>query len=337
VDSAGDVSTEQTNQGFDTVITGIQLTGPLAANIEALTLTGGGNLSATGNALDNVIAGNDGANTIRGGAGNDRLGGGSGNDTLYGEAGNDVLAGGDGNDALDGGAGNDTLIGGDGNDRFVGGDGDDVMEGGAGANTFIGNLGYDRATYANSDSAVTVDLTNSANNSGGAQGDWFSSVENVTGSAHDDTLRGSQTGNVLDGGAGNDRLFGFAGNDNIYGGSGADWLEGGAGKDVLAGGGDNDVFYLASIADAGDTIADFHPGADKIALSASGFGLASLADLSFISGVGVAPGTGQSTLIYNTSSGQLFWDADGNGTQKAQLLVTLTDAPPLTQDDIVLT
>jgi Ca2+-binding RTX toxin-like protein len=336
VDAAGDVTTENADQGFDTIITGIQLTGALAANIEALTLTGSGNLSATGNDLDNVITGNDGANTLYGGAGNDRLDGGLGNDTLYGGDGNDTLIGGAGNDTLDGGAGNDILIGGDGNDRLVGGDGDDVMDGGAGADTFIGNLGYDTVTYASSDTSVTADLTSSANNAGGAYGDLFSSVENLTGSAFDDTLVGGASGNVLDGGAGNDRLYGLAGNDTMYGGSGADWLEGGAGKDILTGGEGHDVFYLASIADAGDTITDFHPGEDKIALSASGFGLASLADLAFVSGAGAAAGTGQSTLIYNTNSGQLFWDADGNGTQKAQLLVTLTDAPQLTQNDIVL-
>jgi Ca2+-binding RTX toxin-like protein len=336
VDAAGDVTTENADQGFDTIITGIQLTGALAANIEALTLTGSGNLSATGNDLDNVITGNDGANTLYGGAGNDRLDGGLGNDTLYGGDGNDTLIGGAGNDTLDGGAGNDILIGGDGNDRLVGGDGDDVMDGGAGADTFIGNLGYDTVTYASSDTSVTADLTSSANNAGGAYGDLFSSVENLTGSAFDDTLVGGASGNVLDGGAGNDRLYGRAGNDTMYGGSGADWLEGGAGKDILTGGEGHDVFYLASIADAGDTITDFHPGEDKIALSASGFGLASLADLAFVSGAGAAAGTGQSTLIYNTNSGQLFWDADGNGTQKAQLLVTLTDAPQLTQNDIVL-
>jgi serralysin len=126
------------------------------------------------------------------------------------------------------------------------------------------------------------------------------------------------------------------GNDTIYGGSGADWLEGGAGKDVLTGGEGNDTFYFASITDAGDTITDFHPGEDKIALSGAGFGISSLNDIAFVSGKGVSAATLKATLIYNTSSGQLLWDADGSGAQKAQLLATLTDAPHLSHSDFVV-
>jgi len=39
-------------------------------------------------------------------------------------------------------------------------------------------------------------------------------------------------------------------------------------------------------------------------------------------------------VIYNTSSGQLWFDADGNGSGAAQLIATLQGAPALTASDI---
>jgi len=53
--------------------------------------TGKGNVSITGNALDNIITGNVGKNTIRGGEGNDTISGGAGSDKLYGGTGSDVF------------------------------------------------------------------------------------------------------------------------------------------------------------------------------------------------------------------------------------------------------
>jgi len=57
-------------------------------------LQGAGNLSGTGNALDNKLFGNAGDNTLNGGAGADRLTGGAGNDTFVftaGQAGGDIV------------------------------------------------------------------------------------------------------------------------------------------------------------------------------------------------------------------------------------------------------
>ena len=39
-------------------------------------------------------------------------------------------------------------------------------------------------------------------------------------------------------------------------------------------------------------------------------------------------------LIYNTSTGQLYYDADGAGGADAQLVATLQGAPTVTANDI---
>jgi Ca2+-binding RTX toxin-like protein len=105
VDAAGDVVTEAAGQGTDTVQSAVSYS--LGANVENLTLTGTGNVNATGNTLANTLTGNTGNNTLNGGAGDDTLTGGAGNDTLIGGAGNDLFAymSGHGSDAMNGGTG----------------------------------------------------------------------------------------------------------------------------------------------------------------------------------------------------------------------------------------
>ncbi|MBV5311048.1 calcium-binding protein, partial [Chromatium okenii] len=107
VDSDKDTGTEKANEGTDTVNSSI--TYILGTTIENLMLTGATAINGTGNALNNVLTGNDNVNTLSGLAGNDLLIGGKGNDTLNGDAGNDTLIGGSGKDSLTGGAGQDVF------------------------------------------------------------------------------------------------------------------------------------------------------------------------------------------------------------------------------------
>ena len=152
----------------------------------------------TGSAHNDALVGtNSGDNVLRGGDGNDTLDGGGGNDTLRGGGGQDTLRGGGGQDTLRGGGGNDTLHGGTRNDTIDGGAGDDT------------------ASHAQSRTAVVVSLVAGTGDSGDAYGDTLTSIENLTGSAHGDTLIGNSGDNVLRGGDGDDRLYGGPSDDTL--------------------------------------------------------------------------------------------------------------------------
>jgi Ca2+-binding RTX toxin-like protein len=177
VAAAGDVTTENSGEGADTVRSYINWT--LADNVERLELQGSGNLNGTGNTLANTLVGNSGNNLLSGGAGNDYMVGGAGNDTFIVAAAGDstieAAAGGtdtvrsyvnwtlganverielqgSGNlngtgntlaNTLVGNSGNNVLNGGDGNDYISGGAGSDTLSGGAGNDTLIGGAGSD--------------------------------------------------------------------------------------------------------------------------------------------------------------------------------------------------
>ncbi|MEX0277107.1 MAG: Hint domain-containing protein, partial [Ruegeria sp.] len=83
------------------------------------------------------------------------------------------------------------------------------------ADTYDGGAGIDEVDYSGSTEAVNVDLGAGTGTGGSADGDSYTDIENVTGSAHDDVLTGSGDANVLDGGAGDDTLSGGAG-DDVY-------------------------------------------------------------------------------------------------------------------------
>jgi len=137
----------------------------------------------------------------------------------------------EGNDVIMGTPAADTIHGGGGNDIICGAGGDDILIGGPGNDTLIGGGGSDTASYSDAPAGVTVNLGSAPQNTGGAGTDTLMSIENLEGSAHDDTLTGNAAANRLIGGAGNDRLNGGGGNDTLFGGPGNDRLNGGPGRD----------------------------------------------------------------------------------------------------------
>ncbi len=92
IDNAGDVITENSNEGDDFVRSTVSWT--LGSNLERLAVDGTDNLTVTGNSLNNGLWGNLGNNTLTGS---------TGDDYLYGDEGNDVYVynPGDGQDSID--------------------------------------------------------------------------------------------------------------------------------------------------------------------------------------------------------------------------------------------
>jgi len=189
-------------------------------------LFGGDSIEVNGGEDDDELDGDDGDDDIGGGAGDDDIGGGAGDDHVHGDDGDDALHGDGGDDDVSGGAGDDDLCGDEGDDDIDGGSGDDTADyseetGGAGV-------------HANLMKLMAVDTWGTH--------DRFKSIENLSGSANDDTLIGDNKGNVCEGNDGGDHLKGMGGNDSLDGGAGDDTLSGGNGKDDISGAdGDDDL------------------------------------------------------------------------------------------------
>jgi Ca2+-binding RTX toxin-like protein len=121
----------------------------------------------------------------------------------------------------------DTLTGGLPVDWILPGGGDDVINGGDGVD------GVDYETYANGVHVdLSVDGVAQVVDPVTGQTNKLTSIENLLGSAHDDTISGSAVANWLLGGAGADQISGGDGDDTLTGGAGDDSLNGGAGQDV---------------------------------------------------------------------------------------------------------
>ena len=287
VDNAGDKVLENANEGIDTVKSAISYA--LAANVENLVLTGAGSIDGTGNALKNVIVGNDGANTLDGGTGADIMIGGKGNDIfIVDNAGDKVVetlsfqAGG-GHDwvkssvsfslaglinvedlSLTGtadlhatGNARDNHIDGNSGDNLIdGGKGGDIMEGNLGNDTYIVdslNDFVDENPMEGTDTIIsTVALTQSRAN---VENYIFKTAAavNFVGNALDNDIYGGSGKDHIKGGGGHDYINGNGGNDWLEGGALNDLIDGGSGADKMEGHADNDTYYVNN---AGDKVVE---------------------------------------------------------------------------------
>ena len=212
----------------------------------------------------------------------------------------------------------------------------DTMTGDQGDNVFTGGDGVDTVSYLNvkaGEGGVAANLSiRVAQNSLASGFDTFVRVENLIGSVNDDTLTGNDFANALDGDAGDDILDGDAGDDILAGGAGADHLTGGTGEDAFVF--DSDL-GSANI----DQITDFTVMNDTILLDNAVFAV--LADGGLARSAFVANRAGAATndlqrVIYETDSGKLSFDADGNGDGAAVQFATLTAGLNLSSTDFLV-
>ena len=295
----------------------------------------------TGSKYNDQLTGNAGNNVLDGWGGIDTLAGGAGNDTYVVNTIDDVvtelasegtdlikasisysLVDTDGTGANNGGNVENlqltgtAAINGTGNalnNILYANNAGNILDGGAGIDT----VSYQYGIASGSTTGVKVDLgITITQNTLGSGIDRLWNIENLTGSNYDDTLIGNAGNNTLNGGSGADYLNGGKASDVLIGGLGNDTLTGGDGIDYF-------VFNTALNATTNkDTITDFNITDDTIRLEngiMTGLGLTAgaLAAGAFHSGIINTATQVDDRIIYNTSTGGLFYDADGTGASAA--------------------
>ncbi len=283
-----DIAVELNEPGVDTVKTNMQGY-ELGDNIENLILIGNA-VSGYGNTLNNELYGNDANNFLLGDEGDDLLQGGKGADTLFGQDGNDTY--------------------------YVDNISDKVWEYYMGDAPGGGHIPVDFSGYDVVYSSVSFVLEHFVEELRLVG----TGIINGTGNVEDNTLVGNSRNNTLSGGEGADILIGKGGNDVLIGGTGADTF-------VF----DAELNKINNI----DTINDFTTSGageiDGIELSQSIFSSLSKGILSadnFFKADGAIAGNDvDDYVIYNTTTGALYYDADGKGGDAAVQFAILKNKP----------
>jgi Ca2+-binding RTX toxin-like protein len=138
-------------------------------------------------------------------------------------------------------------------------------------------------------------------------------------------IKGSSSKDLLYSGGGNDTLDGAAGDDVLYSGAGRDVLKGGRGKDV---------FVFDTKSSGVDTILDFKATDDTIWLPKDVFGTIGKGKLhrdAFFEGR-MAHDTAD-RIIYDKSSGSLYFDPDGVGGLEQIKIAILSHKPQISAAD----
>jgi Ca2+-binding RTX toxin-like protein len=339
VDHAADATIESASAGTDNVQASIAHT--LRVNVENLVLTGSGNINGTGNTLANTITGNSGSNILNGLTGADSMTGLAGNDTYYVDSAADttIEAAGAGIDIVRSsvnhtlGANIEKLYllagaqNGSGNtlSNFIYGNTlGNTLNGFAGADRLSGLQGNDTYIVDSAGDLVFETIAGAAGGTDTVQSSvnhtLATNVENLTLTAGTNI---NGTGNTLA--------------NVIVGGSGNNFIDGKLGNDTLTGGLGNDQFLFSTTLGASniDTITDFSVPNDTIRLDDAVF--TGLTAGNYITAaqftIGAAAADADDRIIYNSTTGALFFDADGNGAGAAKQFATLSAGLALTTTD----
>jgi Ca2+-binding RTX toxin-like protein len=157
----------------------------------------------------------------------------------------------------------------------------------------------------------------------------------VTGTAAADTLGGSDIADKMIGLNGADKMNGFAGNDRLEGGAGVDFLTGGPGSDTF-------VFNTTpNAATNRDLIIDYLHGVDHLQLENALFtklgaqaGIHALTPAYFH--LGATAADANDYLVYNQTTGILYYDANGNVAGGAIPIAAFSNHTVLSAGDFVV-
>jgi serralysin len=354
VDGFGDVVTEAAGQGRDVVYASASHRLAAGSSVEVLSTISLGDTTAinlTGNEIANVIYGNAGANTLIGGGGADYMVGFGGDDDYYVDTAGDYVVenAGQGRDVVYAGTsyaltagsslevlstnalGETTAI------NLTGNEIGNVLIGNAGANVLIGGGGADYMVGLGGDDTYYVD------NAGDVASEDDNQGRDVVYASSHYALNGGKSVEVLSTVAlGDTTAINLTGNElanSIYGNAGANVLDGRAGGDILVGLGGADTFAFTTGLGGGniDWVYDFVSGTDKIALDDAAFpglGLGTLSVGAFRAGATAQDADDR--ILYDASSGALYFDADGVGGAAAVQFATLGAGTALVSTDFII-
>ncbi|WP_111542566.1 calcium-binding protein [Mesorhizobium kowhaii] len=355
VDNAGDHVIELNGQGIDNVQSTVSfnLSGQ---ELENLALRTGASINGTGNSIANVITGNSGVNILIGLGGNDTLDGKEGADTMQGGIGNDtyyvdnagdhvVESNGQGADNVQAyvsfnlsgqelenlqlrsaasinGTGNsiaNIINGNSGNNIIDGLLGADTMSGAQGNDTYYVDNAGDHVIEVNGQGTDNVQAYVSFNLSG-------QELENLQlRSAASINGTGNSIANIITGNSGANVINGLGGNDTLSGSTG------------------HDSFVFTSALNAStnvDHITDFSVVDDTIqvdnAIFAALGGNGTLTAAQFVKNTTGLAGDGNDHIIYETDTGWLTYDSNGNAAGGSTHFATLAANLALTNADFVV-
>jgi Ca2+-binding RTX toxin-like protein len=129
----------------------------------------------------------------------------------------------------------------------------------------------------------------------------------------------------------------------IIGNAGANAISGKTGNDTLTGLGGADVFVFDTTLDAAtnvDAISDFSVADDTISLAGSVFaqivGTGTLSAGQFVANATGLAADSNDRIVYETDTGQLFYDSNGSGAGGSVLFATLDADLALTNADFIV-
>ena len=334
-------------------------------------ICGSGNDVVSGNAAANTLKGGSGNDILDGKTGADRMEGGANNDTYYVDNASDIVSE-EASPGIDAGGADLinssvsyslgayveklTLLGtgainGTGNtlgNRLTGNGSANILKGLAGNDILNGKAGADRMEGGANDDTYYVDNISDVVSEEAAPGvdaggtDLINSsvsrtlgayVENLTllgtgaingtGNTLANKLTGNSGANMLDASAGNDWLYGKGGNDTLAGGMGTDNF-------VF----DTSLNGLSNV----DRIMDFSVVDDTIRLENAVFTAFATAG-TLASGafrIGAAAADLDDRIIYNSGTGALIYDSNGNVSGGAVQFASLSTALGLTNNDFMI-